>query len=221
MSKIAITCTICGKIFYAYKCQNRKLCSKKCRHKYQSIVLTSSIKKKCKMCGKEFDVLLHDKNTRKFCSLKCFNSYRKDYNIHTGKKTNKYCIVCGEKLNTGTKFCSRTCMGKQYEKLMVNENNPNWKGGDFTRENSGICIKLRNKVLERDNFTCQECGFQPTSVEDQSLLHCHHLKSFSQGGKTTSNNLTTLCIICHWEGKHGYKLSEDTRNLIIRSNQSS
>ncbi len=50
--------------------------------------------------------------------------------------------------------------------------------------------KLQIEVLERDNFTCQECG---TYTEAPP----HHKIKLSQGGSDTTENLTTLCMTCH------------------------
>lgn len=51
-------------------------------------------------------------------------------------------------------------------------------------------IILRNKVLERDSWRCQECA----SAEN---LQVHHMKSRRELGGDTMTNLITLCAICH------------------------
>lgn len=57
-------------------------------------------------------------------------------------------------------------------------------------------LRLRFKVMKRDNFSCVQCGSSPakeTSVE----LHIDHIKPWSLGGQTTLENLQTLCLKCN------------------------
>lgn len=50
--------------------------------------------------------------------------------------------------------------------------------------------KLRSKILERDGYSCRLCG------SDQDL-EVHHMQALFQGGKSTEDNLITLCMECH------------------------
>jgi 5-methylcytosine-specific restriction endonuclease McrA len=54
---------------------------------------------------------------------------------------------------------------------------------------------LRNQVLERDGWRCQECG-------SLSNLQVHHLNPRSGLGSDTVTNLITLCAPCHGK-RHG------------------
>ncbi|MCK4670606.1 MAG: HNH endonuclease [Nanoarchaeota archaeon] len=68
-----------------------------------------------------------------------------------------------------------------------------------------IPLKLRLSVLNRDNFRCVFCGRSPaTSVG--VILHIDHIHPFAKGGKTTLNNLQTLCSKCNI-GKSDRKLN--------------
>lgn len=58
----------------------------------------------------------------------------------------------------------------------------------FIRET--INKDLRWKIWERDDFTCKKCG----SRQD---LHIDHINPVSKGGKTTEDNLQTLCARCN------------------------
>ena len=55
---------------------------------------------------------------------------------------------------------------------------------------------LRKKILERDNYTCQECGICKTD-EPHILLEIDHIKPLSRGGLTTEDNLQVLCWKCN------------------------
>jgi hypothetical protein len=66
---------------------------------------------------------------------------------------------------------------------------------------------IRIEVLERDNFCCRYCGWDPqkANVADRyrSLLELHHLQHHGKGGTNTVENLITLCNICHDEVHRG------------------
>lgn len=56
--------------------------------------------------------------------------------------------------------------------------------------------RLRFQVLVRDKSTCRLCGASPT--KDPSVtLHIDHIIPWSKGGKTTLDNLQTLCAACN------------------------
>lgn len=59
-----------------------------------------------------------------------------------------------------------------------------------------ISDKLRYQVLKRDHFKCCACGASP--AKDPSVeLHIDHIIPYSKGGKTTIDNLQTLCSKCN------------------------
>jgi len=53
---------------------------------------------------------------------------------------------------------------------------------------------IKNKVLERYNFTCQKCGFQDKSSEE---IEIHHINPKIFDGEDNLNNLIVLCSVCH------------------------
>lgn len=68
------------------------------------------------------------------------------------------------------------------------------KSHNTTRE---INLRLRFKVMSRDNFKCCICGASP--AKDPSVeLHIDHIIPWSKGGETTFENLQTLCSNCNW-----------------------
>jgi hypothetical protein len=62
----------------------------------------------------------------------------------------------------------------------------------------------RTKILERDDYTCQKCGFKS---EEGEGLHVHHKVPRSKGGSDDSHNLNTVCVDCHSDVHHGSKRS--------------
>jgi len=103
------------------------------------------------------------------------------------------------KFEHGCKYCwhdkqSRLLKGRQ----QFGEENPNWKGG-ITSENHRIrtsveYIDWRNKVLERDKFTCQCCG-----DNRGGNLQAHHIENFADNRDLIFDldNGITLCNNCH------------------------
>ncbi|CAL9457470.1 hypothetical protein SUDANB171_02551 [Streptomyces sp. enrichment culture] len=59
-------------------------------------------------------------------------------------------------------------------------------------------IKLRYRILDRDDRTCQDCGRTPTQGV---ALQIHHEVPVHWGGTNDESNLVTLCIQCHG-GRH-------------------
>ncbi len=56
--------------------------------------------------------------------------------------------------------------------------------------------KLREKIKQRDNYTCQQCGLS-TNDEKNLLLEIDHIIPLSKGGMSTEENLQTLCANCN------------------------
>ena len=57
-------------------------------------------------------------------------------------------------------------------------------------------LRLRFKVLQRDQFKCCICGASP--AKDPTVeLHVDHIFPWSKGGETVLENLQTLCSKCN------------------------
>lgn len=56
--------------------------------------------------------------------------------------------------------------------------------------------KLRQRIKERDGFTCKQCGASVHN-EPNLLLEIDHIIPVSKGGLTTEDNLQTLCWRCN------------------------
>ena len=53
-------------------------------------------------------------------------------------------------------------------------------------------LRLRRRVLQRDNFKCCACGASP-AITLGVELHVDHIHPWSKGGETVLENLQTLC----------------------------
>lgn len=56
--------------------------------------------------------------------------------------------------------------------------------------------KLRHTILERDGYTCKNCGVSQQN-EPNLLLEVDHIIPISKGGITSADNLQTLCWRCN------------------------
>lgn len=201
--KVSKICPICNKVFTSYRCKQQNLCSKSCRYIWQGLKLSRGNYKNCPICLKAF--YSTPGREKHYCSPECFNQSRR-----------KNCPVCGIVIIKSRTTCSVKCMAQLYREVLKGENNPNWKGGFFSRENSLVSAKLRQEVLERDSFRCQSCGVEDWE-EKPSILHTHHIIEFCHGGKTVLDNLIILCFVCHWEKTHGYTLSKSMQEVASRA----
>ena len=62
-----------------------------------------------------------------------------------------------------------------------------------THVRTHIPAGLKYEVFKRDNRTCVLCGAKAPAVE----LHVDHIIPVSKGGRTTLDNLQTLCAECN------------------------
>lgn len=128
----------------------------------------------CEQCGKPYEPLEHN---QRYCSIPCRN-----YKLRRAK-TEKICPHCGIRY-MGRKvqvFCSVKC--QKGARLVM-------KGWGITKEK---WFNLREYIIERDNFTCQDCG---KFYFDKGLA-VHHRLALYKGGNNNPSNLITLCEKCH------------------------
>jgi hypothetical protein len=57
-------------------------------------------------------------------------------------------------------------------------------------------LRLRFRVMKRDNFSCCACGASPALMPGLTL-HVDHINPWSRGGETIEENLQTLCEPCN------------------------
>lgn len=138
-------------------------------------------------------------------------------NNHKKIFINKICEHCNTNYKTLDKksvFCCRDC---NYEYIKHNpfrlgklglrgKDNPNWikdrtklKTPEKERLRKSIEFKKwREKIFERDNYSCQLCHDRGKRGH-QVILHPHHIKSFARNpiDRFKISNGITLCKSCH------------------------
>jgi len=65
-----------------------------------------------------------------------------------------------------------------------------------TKSRKGIGPKLRRDVMQKDNYTCNECGASPKTSKGV-FLEIDHIIPVSKGGGNEIANLQTLCDVCN------------------------
>lgn len=148
--------------------------------------------KNCLNCDKKFSVHNYRFNTAKFCSRICADQW------WVGKRKSQYGFPKG--LIPWSKLHPELCkpnsgsfkkgqvgywLGKKHIAIQ-GKNNPKWTGTDYRY--------WRQKALERDNYTCQKCGFR-----DEEIMEVHHRKSKGKFPELrfVLENLQTTCPNCH------------------------
>jgi 5-methylcytosine-specific restriction endonuclease McrA len=84
-----------------------------------------------------------------------------------------------------------------------------------------IPASLRTEILERNGFTCQQCGAtggdpDPTDPPRKLRLVIDHVVPVSQGGRNERKNLRVLCSACNQGRSNIMSPSESAMNLLAR-----
>lgn len=57
--------------------------------------------------------------------------------------------------------------------------------------------KQRQAILERDDYTCRDCGLRGENGYRLDCVQVHHIVRRADGGANEPENLVTLCGVCH------------------------
>ena len=206
-------CVVCGNKFMAVK--ESQTCKPKCRGQLKSRRNRTTFT--CSECGKEFTrTKANIKAGRdKTCSVKCQRKRHSKYMMGENHPMWKdamigfECVVCGEKFKrykkdeTRNKTCSVECRYIYIARALSGENHYLWVGGHNAYRGAGW-QKVRDSILIRDKYACQECG---KTAEEEWMdlnrdLSVHHIIPFRFFGDdhekaNQPENLVTLCATCH------------------------
>lgn len=192
--RINLKCDYCGKEYEIAECyfkdRNNHYCSKECKNKGHSNILTGKLRTStidcCSNCGQ--DVVRTRVNTNKeiFCSTRCYAEWRsnnwigENHPSWEGGVVEVKCDYCGKivfkkksQVNNNN-YCSVECMGKDRKRLYSGENNSNWQGGvtDISEYLRHALKKWREDSFKKYNYKCD------ISNSNKNLI-IHHLYNFS------------------------------------------
>ena len=111
-------------------------------------------------------------------------------------KATKGSFKKGHQINKGKKYPHVVKLPQNFRnKNMTGKNNPRYTG--FLHKKFKIkrleWLALRQLVLERDLFKCQDCS----RTHHEVVLDIHHRIPFKVSGDNSLKNLITLCKSCH------------------------
>ena len=78
-------------------------------------------------------------------------------------------------------------------------------------ERSLVSNELRFAIYRRDNYRCRKCGRETQDLE------IDHIYPISKGGKTTYNNLQTLCHACNYKKSNNIERPINNRPIDLDS----
>ena len=109
----------------------------------------------------------------------------------------KNCAYCGKELTTKQRhniYCSIECSAKAKRQQKIND----WLNGTFngSQENGNLSQLIRGYLLEKNNYSCEKCGWHEINpITKKVPLEIHHKDGNYQNNRP--ENLEVLCPNCH------------------------
>lgn len=105
-------------------------------------------------------------------------------------------------------FCSRDCYGDWLSRNIVGPAHHQWDGGPINYGQPWW--RIRQQALERDDFTCQQCGVDADELgRNPDVHHLEPVRSFENPTDAhTIENVVTLCRPCHRRVEAGTAVSK-------------
>lgn len=220
---IKVACTTCGETIERKPsdADGNNFCGRECYHEWRRNEWDADALKKrketlvCELCGDEFEVHPYRADDARFCSRECADRYKKgktgpEANRWKGAKETFVCENCGDEFEeypyrNDCRYCSEACYREASKEIFAGDGNPVWRGGRV--DNYGPnWEEQRERALERDGHTCQECGMHADDMDRSPDVH--HKKRlgwfkeeydapewYEKGNRL--ENLITLCVSCH------------------------
>ena len=146
--------------------------------------------------------------TSKKKSLPLFR-FRVPYSLGPAKEVDIY------KDEVDSKFLRDHDLVPQGDKTLVLGYELAWRTEEDKRfMKSAKWKKIRNRILDRDIFTCQYCG----ETSQNTKLTIDHIMPYNKGGKTIEDNLITACEECNI-GKWNTTIDKNTIPRFTKDNE--
>lgn len=137
---------------------------------------------------RSFFINIHQVNAVQICSSPV-HSHNK-FDSENSFQSLSYATTC--QFINGQWFCEK-CL-TQFN-LIKQNHDQNFRLKSHQNEFDRLTPGLKLSVLQRDNFTCQQCGKGVVDVPEIKL-DVKHIISIEKNGKSKHNNLITICSKC-------------------------
>ena len=185
----------------------------------------------CKKCKSESDKRSYEKNREKrIANMKRYYNENKDWFLDECKKyreQNKEKIAEYKKdwakQNRGRKSLQEKAWrenneekNRQMKRRWYSKNRDRVYSNLLKRRSLKFNVRFRGvkrlDILNRDNWTCKECGVQvhDGNINDKLKAHIDHIIPISKGGDSTPENLQVLCRTCNLSKR-------DRTDLVIKN----
>jgi len=177
--------------------------------------LSGYVSKRCGRCAsfermKTLPLPVHNKPHTKAAKLKMSKKLK-------GKKSPMGMLGKKHSLKTKQKMSKRQIEIGNKPPYYIGKNHPRWKGTTNANNRERQRKKYKDwrlKVMQRDNYTCQNKKCNKTNC----YLEVHHIKSFAKYPKLRYkiNNGITYCLDCHKKfDKFRNNLYAKTKNWCV------
>lgn len=224
--RVELECVVCGKIFTRTKgiLKARKalntFCSNRCRCEHQAKSSPwnkgiNIVEITCDFCSKSVLRPLSKLKLSEshFCSKECYDKWKiknlVGENNPSWKSKEVVCDQCRKtfflppsKIGRYPRlFCSNRCKYKWMSENLSGENNPNWLGGHIDSRGPNW-HEQRQKALERDGYTCQNCGGTNGKIDVHHIIPYRYFDDYIEANDL--DNLITLCHSCHMRAENQF-----------------
>ena len=179
---------------------------------YKNKSKSSGLQNKCKDCVKDYKIKLKQGLIERQPLIKREFYYIPDIYIVGYGRTQTYqncCLICEDPF-----FCLQEIRGYQdlfCEACIVDETKlqeRNVSKVNYVGNLIGWISKIENpnkkrihknykKVYQRDNYTCQYCGYNLKNAQVFMPLHIDHIKPWSAQGGNSEKNMVVSCQECN------------------------